>query len=225
VKVMTEFQFTNTRSPEENVIRSLYAFFLNTECIDDLLKFYDGKFNSAGAADVGLLVWNATKKIVRVKFLEWVQSDSLALFICSGSTGQAIAERFESKGYNENPTPEPFTTMTGQRFKDLTGFERKRMPKDMQKSFETKAFNAIPKFIEEYRKSPGEARSDDPPKGSSMEEWLDRALDPKDNFYIPYASLRPMHNLLVKCVRLGEDMTASIQRIKDHLAVARIMLS
>src|SRR5208337_2039157 len=124
MKVTTEFQFTDTRSPEENVIRSLYAFFLNTGCVDELLIALDGnkklKFDSAAVANVGLVVWNVTKRVIRVKFLEWVQSDSLALFICSGSTGQAIAERFKSNGYDENPTPEPFNTMTGQRFMDLT---------------------------------------------------------------------------------------------------------
>jgi hypothetical protein len=105
------------------------------------------------------------------------------------------------------------------------------MPKDIKKSFDTKARNAIMKYMQQWQTNPERITyvrdHHENPVSSPMtiEDWFNRAVDPKDDTYLPYTSLRNIHNLLVKCVRIGEDMSDSIQRLRDELAVARVMMS
>jgi hypothetical protein len=226
MKAETEFLITDTRSPEENILRGLFSFFLNTGVADEMLLALDGKLKlrGNGTADVELVVWEETRAVLTPKFLDWIMTNPLAEHFCGGSVGPMLKEKLKSPEYNTPYSPEPFNMMVGQRFKDLTDFDRKRMPKDVQKSFETKARNLMNKWFKEYEETPHLSTVDNP-KGYSMDAWFEKALDPKAREYLPYKSLRGLHNLVAKYDRIGEDISAALQKLRDEFQVASVMLS
>ena len=225
--VHTEFKITSSRSTSENVLVGLYAFFLNTKVIDKHLLDLDGKikFVSSNVADMGAEIFkyneNEIRKLVYSKFLYFLNENPLATFLIEENY---IMANFKNAFDKNNARPQPFIHMTGYRFRDLTGYDRKRMPKDLKKSFEKKAQTSLTKFVEEFEEKRQNIFGD---KGVpiSKSEWVKRTLDVDRNDYIPYESLRSIHNNLVKYSKQGEDMTDSIKRVRDMWDVISVMES
>ena len=129
MKVTTEFVLTSTRSPEENILRALFAAFLNTTVVDQYLVSLEENLGTEKISGVCAAVWAQARKPVGAKFLEWLEKDPLAKFIAANRVvGTTLIQRLKSE---EAAAAEPFSITLGQRFRDLTEFDRKRMPKDL----------------------------------------------------------------------------------------------
>ncbi len=216
MKATTDFYITESRSPSDNILRGFCAFFLNTGRLDPMLLALDGtvEFRTNDTPTVGIAIWRKIRKDVAPMFRDWIVSNPVVEFVCNNKdVHERIRDMLQS---NEKYQTDPLSTMVGQRFKDLTDFDRKRMPKDVQKSFETKAHRLIERFIIEYRENP---------RDFPAHKWFDIAMDPSDSRYLPHTSLRSLHSLLCRYVRVGEDMSLSIRRVRDEFQVASVMLS
>jgi hypothetical protein len=221
MKVNSEFRVVSSRDSAENIIVGLYAFFLNTGVLDKHLVALDGKvkFPTFNIADMGIAILNHNdgemKKFIYTQFLLWVNNNPLATFLLEEPYVMGDFKHSFDKG---NAYPKPFDWMTAQRFKDLTGFDRRRMPKDLKKSFEKKAQTSLTKFMVELKQKPGFLHG-------SIEELMNQTLNVKYEGYIRYESLRSIHNNLLKYTKQGEDMTESIQRVRDMWEVVHVMES
>lgn len=221
-----EYGTSNAASPEDNILRGLFTYFLNTGAFDDRMRAAKLAPESARTDHVGTAFLRAHPELKK-EFLAWAASDDLADYLLSNkSVLDAFRDRFRDKGYMS-----PFDNIAGARFKQITGFDRKRMPKDLKKSFYTKASNRLTKFVAEWS-SPG-FRPNTPfpgaagagPKGGSpdVEDWLRFALSKEgQRSWIQSENLREIRNLYVRYMRL-EPVGDVVAELMKQAVVAGVM--
>jgi len=229
--VQIECGLSNTDSPENSLLRVMFTCFLNTGALDERMKAaVELKPQSARSDHVGFAFMALHSESIREEFLAWVQQDALARFIMDNDhTRDCIMQRFPEElpgthGYWLSPVD----VILGARFKEITGFDRARMPKDLKKSFYTKAANRLSKMVEEYGKlSPNQKWTlYDYDKGDyvgttpSVEEWLRLALSDR-NVHLPSKNLREIHHLWLKTMKHEaiDDVVQELMRVAQVVGV------
>jgi hypothetical protein len=222
-----EYGTSNAASPEDNILRGLFTFFLNTGAFDDRMAAAKLAPESARTDHVGTAFIKAHPE-VKNEFLAWAASDDLADYLLSSkSVLEAFRDRFRNKGYMS-----PFDAIVGTRFKQITGFDRKRMPKDLKKSFYTKASNRLTKFAAEWGTAKfrvnAQVIQDSFQQFQSghfpdVEEWLRFALSKKgQKSWIQSDSLREIRNLYVRYMKL-EPVDDVVKELLKQAVVVGVM--
>jgi len=139
IEYVTSFAAT----PEENILRGLFTYFLNTGAFDARMKEAKLSPDSARTDHVGAAFIEAHPEVMN-EFLAWAKSDDLADFLLSSEKLNAFRDGRVSVYMS------PFGAIAGTRFKKITDFVRKRLPKDLKKSFYTKVSNLLMKFVAEW---------------------------------------------------------------------------
>lgn len=180
-------EWTTSGSTDENVVRMAFTCFLNLGTFDQHMHIED----TPKSNDVRIIGLAFTKKhgaALREAFDAWVKTDQLASFMFAEfSIKSQMADHSQ-----ENPFPKLVETIVGTRFKEVTGLNRKLLPKDLKKSFLTKASNRLRKFATVDYNDPHY-----PWKDRSIEEWLRIALVGTEG-YLWSSSLREIRNLYHK---------------------------
>lgn len=220
-----EYGTSNASSPEDNILRGLFTFFLNTGAMDGLMAAASLQPASARTDHVGAAFLKLHGGEFRDGFVEWAESDALASFLLSNKgVKDALRDRFRDLSYSTT-----LTTIAGTRFKELTGFDRKRMPKDLKKSFYTKAYNRLVKFCEEWRSPQFEQRpqaSDlTPGERLDVDGWLRLALSKRGKkLWFQSENLREIRNMYWKTMK-HEPVEDVVEELLRQAAVAGVMLS
>jgi hypothetical protein len=226
--VKIEYGTSNAASPEDNILRGLFTYFLNTGAFDDRMAAAKLSPESARTDHVGTAFIKAHPE-VKNEFLAWAASDDLADYLLSNSVLDACRARFRDKGYMS-----PFDAIAGTRFKQITGFDRKRMPKDLKKSFYTKASNRLTKFAAEWGTSQFRANAQviqdalallNKGPFPDVEEWLRFALSKKgQKSWIQSENLREIRNLYVRYMKL-EPVDDVVKELMKQAVVVSVMQS
>ena len=229
--IQIEYGLSNADSPENNLLRAVFTCFLNTGALDQLMCEADLKPKSARSDHVGYAFMIPNMEEIRNRFLAWVKGEPLARFIMDNDhTRDRFMERFPkivpaAHSYWSSPVD----AILGTRFKEVTGFNRARMPKDLKKSFYVKASNRLMKLTAEFEKT-GAKWLRDAGSGKyttpTLDQWLRLALSsPEKTVYLPSRHLREIRDLFIKTMRHEPDPVDDIvQELVKQAQVAGVMI-
>jgi len=224
--VQIDFTMSNATSPEDNILRGLFTFFLNRGSFDERMRRAKLKPASARTDHVGMAFFKLHQEAVKEEFLKWAAKDNLANYLLSSkSVLEAFRDRMKNLGYLS-----PFDTILGARYKEVTGFDRARLPRDLKKSFYVKAHNRLMKFVTEWGSSTKFNRHCHQADGSNgkeldVKEWLEFALAKKNkNAWLQSDPLREIRGLYWKTMK-HEPVADVVRELMDQAAVAGVMLS
>lgn len=211
-----EYWTSRATSPEDNILRGLFTYFLNTGAFDARMVAAKLSPKSARRDHIGASFIDAHPEI-KQEFLAWAASDDLANYLLSNkSVLDTLNGMFRERGYMLL-----FESILGTRFKQITGFDRKRMPKNLKKSFYMKASNRLTKFIAEWSTAKWadiQVTLGSFPQGHvpDVEEWLRFALSKKGHeSWIESKNLREIRNLYTRYMKLEpvDDVVAELLKI------------
>jgi hypothetical protein len=169
---------------------------------------------------------------IRVGFLEWIMTDPLASFMTTDSVRKRI-HAFGTKEDVDHLGPcsyEPFDTIAGTRFKVVSDIDRARLPKDIKKSFHTKARRFVIKFAEQYLKWDWEDSNmtggDEPTeiqRKRDVKDWIEFAIK-HDSQWVASENLRQIRNLYRR-MSAFENLEDVLHDLLQEASVANVMLS
>lgn len=143
---------------EDNILRIMYTFFLNSGLFDDRMLAVDInelKPLSKRVDHIGHAFLLRHKHEFKSEFKWWVDSDDLATFMFDDKSASLFKLNINNKDQSchrsahDERSSEPLVTVLGTRYKVLHGLDRVKLPKDVRKSFYTKASNRLYKFVAE----------------------------------------------------------------------------
>lgn len=225
-----EYVMSHAAPPDDNFLRMIFTFFLNTGAFDDRMrKAAQLEAKSANARHMGDAFIRLHQKEILQEFLVWVKTDNLARYIMSNQDmAESLVSRFKIAGCCP-----PIDNVFGIRYKEISGFGRARLPKDLKKSFLTKASNRLIKFVDQLRayasdevvrQVSGPLRG--APKNRDPKAWLKFALSEKArDLYIWSTHLRQIRNLYWKTIAANEPLDGVIRELLDLAQVADVMRS
>ncbi len=233
---MTEKLVFNTASsdtPDGNILRGLFTCFLNTGVFDQRIAAARVQAKSKRSDHIGEWLVAELREPLRDEFLAWVESNPVAEFMFTKYAREMFARHFKK-------TKDPWEgnsaldTILGEKYKLLTNYARTSLPRDLKKSFYTKAFNRLVKFCEEYRSLDAEQgwgvrsiHDGNQWVEKPIEWWLRLALKPKHTAAdqtIGSENLRQIRQLYLKMMK-HEDLEDVVQELKQQAVVAGVMLS
>lgn len=195
------FNATDTISGKENVLRLVATAFFNRGTFD--ARFREAEANWHGTVtELRLLLMERFGAQVQDEFEAWAEGEPVAKLAVT-----CALQGYVRVGSYHNPKPGEFLIeFMIDRFKAVTGYNRKRMPKDLQKSFHKKASNRLRKFYAQWKQSPDLQQK-------SVSEWLEEACS--DEVFVWNKHLSEINQLYRKTTEfepLDEGVIAELMR-------------
>jgi hypothetical protein len=238
--VFVEYLMSNAVSGEENLLRGLFTYFLNTGVFDKRIRAAKLEPKSKRDDHIGRAFIVLYLDEINREFVGWVGSEDLAGFLFTDSVKSAF-NHILKKRIDRYDNYHPFDTILGIRIKEVTGLSRKSLPKDLKKSFYTKVYNRLVKFIAESQDPKnannmrfGEEEEDPdadedadpiPEPLRDVEWWLRYALSKTGReSWIWSENLRAIGNLYDK-MHQHENLDEVVKELLEQATVAGVMLS
>lgn len=117
--IKLEYNTSNSASPEENILRAIFTFWLNTGVMDERIRSDKIKPESKRTDHVGLAFMLPRIDEIKTEFFAWVSSNELASYVLNNQSMKIAAEfRFQTAN---KWAQSPFDTIVGVRFKQING--------------------------------------------------------------------------------------------------------
>ena len=211
-----EFRITSTFSAEDNVLRILFTFFFNLGTFDQTMRDSKGtiKFESKRKDHIGRAFVAIYSNEIKQEFLQWANLNDLARFIMENhDVRDACIHRFD----HAHSWHEPLDTIVGERYEKITGLKREKLPRDLKKSFLSKATNLLNKFIKNGW------NNGVPYRGNSLENVIQLILaESERNIGIASPSLQKLKNLYWKTIE-HETIDDEVDELLKLARVADVM--
>lgn len=202
--IQQKFRASSTNSTEDDISKGFYLYFLNTGVLDNLIVEADFTPATRSTSDVGMAFVSINSETINNLFREWLKSQPIADFL---DVSKNISSIYSCK------------YVTGERIKLINDKFNTKLPKDLTKSFLTRASNLLQKFAVDYGKShPNHKQINGKP--ATVEDWLRRALEMDD--YVRWDSLRKIR-ILYKKYSIKEPLDEVVAELLKLAQIHEVM--